>query len=151
MAIGRPRKIKSVEEFERLWTDYKCSCDNQRVLLHKFSARKSEFVSKELSKVITYTVKGFCRFVGISRQAFHEYYANDERFADAVTRAKEEMEVDARRKFELGLIPTQLAGVWMSRYGYSTRPDSGINGDLALNELISMISEDAKEQKMDAY
>ena len=43
-----------------------------------------------------------------------------------VTRMKEECEVDARSKFELGIIPTQLAGLWMSHYGYTTKIDSNI-------------------------
>ena len=121
--MGRPRKITSVKRMEELWADYKDYCDNQMVLTHDFSAKNSEFVSKELRRSTTYTIEGFCVFVGISRASFYEYYANNDKFADTVTRMKEECEVDARRKFETGQIPTQLSGLWMSRHGYSTKSD----------------------------
>ena len=119
--MGRPRKIKSVKAMEELWEQYKYDCDHQMVMTHDFSAKNSEFVSKELQRSVTYTIEGFCVFAGISRASFYEYYANNERFADIVTRMKDECEVDARKKFELGQIPTQLAGLWMSKHGYSTK------------------------------
>ena len=37
-------------------------------------------------------------------------------------RIREECEVDARKKFETGQLPGKLAGLWMSKYGYCTRP-----------------------------
>ena len=40
---------------------------------------------------------------------------------------REECEVDARMKFETGQIPTQLAGLWMSNYGYTTKTDNNTN------------------------
>ena len=64
---------------------------------------------------------------GISRSKFYENYANDEKYGDTVTRMREECEIDAREKFELGIIPSQLAGLWMSNYGYSTRTESEVN------------------------
>ena len=48
----------------------------------------------------------------------------DARFADTTTRMREECEVDARMKFELGVIDTKLAPLWMSRHGYSTKTES---------------------------
>jgi len=41
---------------------------------------------------------------------------------------REECEVDARIKFEVGALPSQLAGLWMSKYGYSTKTDSSVTG-----------------------
>ena len=119
--MGRPRKFKSVKKLEELWEEYKDYCDNQMVLTHSFSAKNSEYVSKKLERSITYTIEGFCVYVGISRSKFYADYANDERYGDTVKRMKEECEVDARKKFELGQIPTQLAGLWMSNYGYTTK------------------------------
>ncbi|MGI5892808.1 MAG: terminase small subunit [Bacillota bacterium] len=133
--MGRPRKIKSVKQLEELWEAYKEYCDNQSVLTHGFSSKNSEFVSKELKRSITYTIEGFCVFANISRQAFYEYYGEDERFIDTVTRMKEECEVDARKKFELQIIPSQLAGLWMSNYGYTTKTDNNVTG--ALPVIIS--------------
>ena len=122
--MGRPRKIKSAKALEEAWTEYKEYCDNQTVLTHEFSAKSSKFVSTELRKCITYTIEGFCVYIGLARSRFYETYANDERFRDIVTRMKDECEVDARRKFELQLIPSQLAGLWMSKHGYTTKADN---------------------------
>ena len=73
-------------------------------------------------------------FIGISRAAFYERYANEGRFADIVTRMREECETDAREKFELGIIPSQLAGLWMSKYGYTTKQDTSISGTLDIEK-----------------
>lgn len=118
------KKIASAKKMEELWAAYKEDCNNQMVLTHDFSSKNSEFVSKELKRSITYTIEGFCVFVGISRQAFYENYAGDKRYIDIVTRIREECEVDARKKFELQVIPSQLAGLWMSKYGYTTKAES---------------------------
>ena len=98
------------------------------MLTHDFSSKNSEFVSAELKKSVTYTIEGFCAWYGISRQAFYENYAESEKFTDTVTRMREECEIDARDKFELGIIPSQLAGLWMSNYGYTTKSDSNVTG-----------------------
>lgn len=124
--MGRQRKIKSVKALEEAWEEYKNYCDNQIVLSHEFSAKNSEFVSAELKRSITYTIEGFCVYIGISRQAFYSYYAENEKYVDTVTRMKEECEIDARRKFELQMIPSQLAGLWMSNYGYTTKAESNM-------------------------
>ena len=126
--MGRPRKFNSVKALEQAWIDYKEYCNNQKVLTHDFSSKNSEFVSAELKKKITYTIEGFCVWAEISRAAFYERYAENEMFADIVTRMREECEVDARIKFELGAIPSQLAGLWMSKYGYSTKTDNNVTG-----------------------
>lgn len=126
--MGRPRRFKTARQMEETWEAYKLDCDNQMVLTHDFSSKNSEFVSKELKRCVTYTIEGFCVFAGISRAAFYEYYAEDERFVDIVTRMKEECEVDARKKFELQLIPPQLAALWMSKHGYTTKTDTNVSG-----------------------
>lgn len=124
--MGRPRKIKSVKAMEDAWAEFKDWCDHQTVLVHDFSAKNSEFVSAELTKKISYTIEGFCLFLGMTRQAFYDTYADDERFFDIVTRIREECELDVRRKFELGVLPSKLAGLWMSKYGYSTKTEQRI-------------------------
>ena len=125
--MGRPRKIKSVKALEEAWAEYKEKCDKQNVLAHEFSAKNSEFVTAVLRRSITYTIEGFCVYIGLARSKFYETYGNDERFRDTVTRMREECEVDARMKFETGQIPTQLAGLWMSNYGYTTKTDNNTN------------------------
>lgn len=121
--MARQRKIKTIEEMEALWEAYKADCDNQPVLTHDFSAKNSEFVSKELRRSITYTIEGFCVFIGVPRRTFYENYADNKRYLHIVTHMREECEVDARKKFELQMIPSQLAGLWMSKHGYTTKTE----------------------------
>ncbi|MBD5145042.1 MAG: hypothetical protein HDT21_03900 [Ruminococcus sp.] len=128
--MGRPRKFTSVKQLEKTWEAYKADCDNQKVLTHDFSSKNSEFVTAELKRSITYTIEGFCVFAGIARSAFYEMYAEKEPFSDTVTRMREECEVDARKKFELQVIPSQLAGLWMSNYGYTTKTDTSVSGSV---------------------
>ncbi len=125
--MGRPRKFNRKSLVET-WEEYKADCDNRVVLTHDFSSKNSEFVSAKLRRSVTYTIEGFCVFAGIARQDFYATYGDDERFCDIVMRMKEECEVDAREKFETGQIPTQLAGLWMSKYGYTTKQDTSVSG-----------------------
>ena len=128
--MGRPLKIKSPEEMEQFWEAYKQECDNQEVLTHDFSSKNSEFVSAKLKRSITYTIEGFCVYLGIARSKFYETYAKRKRYGDIVTRIREECEDDARKKFELQIIPSQLAGLWMSKYGYTTKVENNLSGGL---------------------
>ena len=126
--MGRKLKFRTPEALLEVWEAYKKDCDNQLVLTHDFSSKNSEFVSKELKRSITYTIEGFCVFANISRQSFYTNYADRKGYTDIVTRMKEECEVDARKKFELQMIPSQLAGLWMSKYGYTSKTDTNISG-----------------------
>lgn len=139
--MGRPKKFTSVKQLEEAWEEYKKHCENRTVLTHDFSSKNSEFVSAELKRSITYTIEGFCVFVKISRAAFYKQYAENEKFVDTVTRMREECEIDAREKFELGVIPTQLAGLWMSNYGYSTKTQNDVNvtESQKLNDIMSQL------------
>lgn len=147
--MGRNLKIKTPEEMERLWSEFKYECDNQKVLTHDFSSKNSEFVSEELTRSITYTVEGFCVFVGISRSIFYETYANKKKYSDIVTRIREECEIDARKKFELQMIPSQLAGLWMSKYGYTTKVEENHSGsiDTGTDKLKSILDQMDKYNK----
>lgn len=132
--MGRKLRFKTVEELEQTWDAYKVDCDSQMVLTHDFSSKNSEFVSKELKRSITYTIEGFCVFAGIPRSAFYDTYAGRKGYSDIVMRMKEECEVDARKKFELQVIPSQLAGLWMSKYGYTTKQDNNLSGSLDIEK-----------------
>lgn len=125
--MARPRRFTR-KTLAEAWAAYKADCDSRTVLTHEFSAKNSEFVSAELRRRVTYTIEGFCVYIGLARAAFYQTYGEDARFADIVTRMREECEVDAREKFETGQIPTQLAGLWMSKYGYTTRQDTAVSG-----------------------
>lgn len=132
--MGRRARFQTPDQLSEEWEKYKKECDNKMVLTHDFSSKNSEFVSKELKRSVTYTIEGFCVFAGISRQAFYKDYADKKRFIDIVTRMKEECEVDAREKFELQIIPSQLAGLWMSKYGYTTKLDTEVNGKVEVEK-----------------
>lgn len=56
-------------------------------------------------------------------------FADNPSFCDITTRMKEECEVDARMKFELGVIDTRLAPLWMSKHGYSAKQETSIAKD----------------------
>lgn len=135
--MGRPLKIKTPEEMEQKWEEFKKDCNNQQVLVHDFSSKNSEFVSERLTKPITYTIEGFCVFIGVPRSVYYDIYSKKKKFKDIVTRIREECEVDARSKFETGVIPTQLAGLWMSKYGYSTKQE--VKDETAQSKSISNI------------
>ena len=139
--MRRPRKIKTPAEMERLWEEYKAYCDNQSVLTHEFSGARAEFVSKELKKKITYTIEGFCAWLGLIRSAFYQNYVNNERFADVATRIREECEVDVRGKFETGQIPSQLSALWMSKFGYGTNVAAKVDATELVNDWINGVLE----------
>lgn len=149
--MGRPRKIESPEQMEQLWEEYKQHCDNREVLKTEFSSKECTFVSGKVKKSVTYTIEGFCVFIGIARSKFYETYADSEGYRDVVMRIREESEQDVRDKFELGVIPTQLSGLWMSRYeGYSTKQQVDVNAtvteaDKALLDKVSKRLEEGKK------
>lgn len=122
--MARPRKFKTPKALADAWEDYKAWCNDQAVLTHDFSAKNSEFVSAELKRSVTYTVEGFCVWASVSRSAFYDTYTTDRRFSDIVTRMREECEVDARMKFELGIIDPKLAALWMGRHGYGVKQET---------------------------
>ena len=143
--MGKRKKF-TPDELVQKWTEYKAYCDDYHVLVHDFSAKNSEFVSAELQHSITYTIEGFCAWLGLSRSAFYANYRDCKRYADIVTRMREECEVDARRKFETGQLPTQLSGLWMSKYGYTTKAAAEITaGNEAVKSFLNAVRPSTKE------
>ena len=137
MPAGRPRKIRSVSQMEQLWEEYKKKCDNNRIIRTEFSQKMGRFVSAEIPKRISYTILGFCIWIGISQNTFYETYAKDSKFSSIVTRMRDDCERDVREKFETNEIPPQLSALWMSKFGYSTKVD---NADAAKNnELLQSL------------
>lgn len=136
------RKFKKPEDLEKAWEAYKEYCDNQMVLTHDFSSKNSEFVSKELKRSITYTILGFCVYNKYSQTAFYDTYDKNPRFSAIVNRMREECELDARKKFELGMISERLAGLWMSKHGYSTKvEDKTADSAGMLVDLVKSLKE----------
>ena len=125
------RKIESPEQMEQLWEKYKEYCDNYQVTQTEFSGKESRFVEGTVKKPITYTIEGFCVYIGLARSKFYETYAESEEYRDIVTRMRDESEADVRKKFETGTIPTQLSALWMSKFGYATKQQTDINASMS--------------------
>ena len=140
--MARPRKFKSAKALSEAWEQYKAWCNGQTVLTHEFSAKNSQFVSKDLKRSVTCTIEGFCVWAGIARSSFYQIYGEDPRFSDIVTRMREECEVDARMKFELGIIDTRLAPLWMSRHGYTTKQENAQTDRKEDDPLTAALKED---------
>ena len=125
------RKISSPEQMEQLWEKYKEYCDNYQVTQTEFSGKESRFVAGTVKRPITYTIEGFCVYIGLARSKFYETYAESEEYRDIVTRMRDESEADVRKKFETGTIPTQLSALWMSKFGYATKQQTDINASMS--------------------
>ena len=125
------RKIESHEQMEQLWEKYKDYCDNYQVTQTEFSGKESRFVEGTVKKPITYTIEGFCVYIGLARSKFYETYADSEEYRDIVTRMRGESEADVRQKFETGTIPTQLSALWMSKFGYATKQQTDVNASMS--------------------
>lgn len=136
--MGKRKACVSVKSLEALWEQYKDHCDHQKVLTYNYSASSRQYVEQELQKCIAYTIEGFCVYAGMSRAAFRDRYEGDPKFTDLVTRMREECEVDAWKKFELQLLPPQLAGRWMERYGGNPQD---IQEDAALNRILEAVQD----------
>lgn len=117
---GRPRKIKSPKQMENMWLEYKDYCNNRTVVTTAFSQKTGEFITAQIPKPVTYNIKGFCNYIGLTERDFYAVYDKDEKFQSVIMRMKDECEVDAREKFENGTLDSRLAGLWMSNFGYST-------------------------------
>lgn len=106
------------------WEKFKEHCDSKTVVKTEFAQKLGEFVTAVIPSPVTYTIKGFCLFIGMTQQNFHATYKKNKKFESVIARMEEECEIDARQKFENGTIPSKLAGLWMSNFGYSTKTES---------------------------
>lgn len=124
MAKEYKKKINSEKQMWTAWEQFKEHCDSKTVVKTEFAQKLGEFVTATIPSPVTYTVKGFCRFIGMTEQNFYATYKNNSKFESVIARIKEECELDSREKFENGTIPSKLAGLWMSNFGYSTKTES---------------------------
>ena len=121
--MGRPRVFKTSKKLEAAWEEYKQKCDTNTVKVWEYNKNTKKWVETEIVKPVTYTIEGFCVWSGLTRQAFYKNYMENEGFVDMATRLREECEVDQRQKFETDTINPKLAGLWMGRWGYSSKPE----------------------------
>ena len=86
----------------------------------------------------------------MARCRFYDTYDNDENYRDIVMRIREESENDVRRKFETGCIPSQLSGLWMSRYdGYNPKQQIDVNATISEvdKKLLDQVSKRLGDSK----
>lgn len=132
---GQPRKIKSPEHMAELWEEYKKYCNSQTTVKTEFSTREGRFIEGIVKTPITATIEGFCVYIGINRKNFYETYDNLEEYRYIVSCIRAESEQDVREKFEREVIPSKLAGLWMSRYeNYNNKQDINVNGSMSVED-----------------
>ena len=129
--VGRPRKIADAEEMWKLWEQYKAKCDahqKKHTLIEPGGAGTHVVM---IASPLTYTIRGFCLYAGITETAFNRYYRDDEDFEETIELMEMETEIDARGKFEDGTLNSKLAALWMGRHkGYSTKQETEITGSM---------------------
>ena len=142
------RKISSPEQMEQPWENYTEYCDNYQVPQTHASGTESRFVAGTVKRPITYTIEGFCVYIGLARSKFYETYAESEEYRDIVTRMRDESEADVRKKFETGTIPTQLSALWMSKFGYATKQQTDVNASMsqADRDLLDKVAKRLEKQ-----
>ena len=134
------RKIKSPDELEQKWNEYKSYCDNYTVERTEFSQRGERFITATIKKPITYTIIGFCRYLNISRVCFNDTYGNDPDYTSMITRVRDEVQDDARVKFESGVIDSKLANLWLGKYK-DTYVMPTVATDNKQDEILAKITE----------
>jgi hypothetical protein len=146
MGIGRRRVVKSPRAMLAAWDEFKGICDgNTTTYLKDVEFSKGDETVATHSETttsapVTYTIVGFCAFLGISRAAWYQTYEPDPKFADAIALIRTECENDVRRKFETGAINSRLAPLWMSKYGYGAKVET-TNEHRADNNLLDAIKD----------
>jgi len=141
------RRFASVKALATAWEEYKADCDARCVQSRETVTVETDgddgpetetmTTKRTRSAPVTYTILGFCNFVGISRMSWYELYEREEKYAEQVARMHAECEQDAREKFEQGLINAKLAGLWMSNYGYTTKQEQ----DVTSTEAVTIIDD----------
>lgn len=161
--MGR-HKTFTVEELQEKWEEFKKKCDNNTIKNKVDTTKKvtegektvtaKQDLKQTVRSPITYTIEGFCVFLGISRQAFYSTYykkneenisEEDQEYVDIVEIMKEECEIDARAKFETGQINSRLAPLWMSKYGYSQKCESKVDASMDASDKLSSILEQMQQ------
>lgn len=144
--MGRRKKaLIPPEKLAELWEEFKEKCDTKTAAKYDFSAKAAKFVSAEVPQPVSYTIEGFCVFAGIQRQFFYSNYDTNKKYSDIISHIREECEVNVRNNFEQGNIPTQLAPLWMSKFGYSSKPKEAEQEETPDDGFIAALKEGAKK------
>lgn len=141
--MARARKFGSAAALEKAWEEFKEYCDNKTVVTTSFSQKTGSFVTAEIPHPITYTIKGFCAFAGMTEAAFYDLYNKEAKLEPVIARMKQDCEIDAREKFENGTLDSRLAGLWMSNYGYTTNTVSQVSNSVDVTIIDDLGDDDA--------
>jgi hypothetical protein len=128
--MGRKKKIPSVRRLEEMWAAYREDCDQRTMKRTDFSPKLGIHVTSEVPAPVSYEIKGFCAYIGMTEQNFYATYNKDPDFESVIARMRQDCENSKREGFEQGRYPSQLAGLWMSRYGYTVRQDTNVTGNV---------------------
>lgn len=126
--MGQRGRIKGPKQFLALWEEYKADCDSKTRVVYELNKKTGRYNKSTIVSPVTYTMAGFAVFLGMTKQNLTSTYSKNPKFEHVYARAKEECELDARTKFEQGYINPKLAGLWMAKYGYSTKQEEAVTG-----------------------
>lgn len=140
--MARARKFGSASALEKAWEEYKEYCDGKTVTTTAFAQKSGQFVTAVVPHPITYTIKGFCAFAGLTEAAFYDLYNKEAKLEPVIARMKQDCEIDAREKFENGTLDSRLAGLWMSNYGYTTKTDSQVSNSVDVTIIDDLGDDD---------
>jgi hypothetical protein len=115
-------KFRSAAQMMEAWERYKEDCDHKTKWVTSFSQREGRHISEEVPAPVSYSLKGFALFCGMTEQNFFATYknANKEKFELVIARIQDECEIDVKQKLESGRIESRLSGLLLSKYGYTT-------------------------------
>lgn len=115
-------KFRSAAQMWEAWEQYKEFCDNKTKTVTSFSQRESRHITDVVPAPVSYTIKGFALWCGMSEANFYMTYrdANKEKFKCVIARMLDECEMDTKEKLESGRIESRLSGLLLSKYGYTT-------------------------------
>lgn len=145
--MARKRVIPSVKVMAEKWEEFKNACDTKVRVVTSVSKKTGEIVEASMPCPVTYTLKGFCLYVGITEQALNATYWSDPKFFELLSRMKMECEIDAREKFEQGYIDPKLAALWMGHFGYTTKAEAKVDTRLEdekskLDDILDQLKKD---------
>lgn len=114
-------RFRSAASMWDAWCKYKEDCNNRTKIVTTFSQREGRHISESVPAPVSYTLKGFALWCGMSYQNFCATYenSNKEKFDKVIACMKDECEIDTKEKLESGQIESRLSGLLLSKYGYS--------------------------------
>ena len=115
-------KFRTPKAMYDAWCEYKEYCDGKTKFVTTFSQRESRHITEEVPAPVSYSIKGFCNWIGMTYENFNLTYekSNSDRFNHVIARMLSECEIDTKEKLETARIEPRLAGLLLSKYGYST-------------------------------